>query len=102
MFYNKGKKRIRPELDKYITPLALAVLVMSQPYNYGILKFKTNLTKKEDIYILIIILKNSFGIICYSYNDNKSYYGLGVADESKENFRTLIQPYISNDLLEVK
>lgn len=72
MFYRKGKKIIRPELENYLTPLALAVWIMDDggwanpgvrisTYNFSLdeTKFLVSLLKKlYDLDCTVQILKN--------------------------------------------
>ncbi len=94
MFYHKGKKVLKPKLEKYMTPLCLAVWIFSQPNGYEELKLYTGLRREEDINKLIFILKNKYGFICYSFIDKNSFYGISIANESKYSFRALLQLYL--------
>jgi hypothetical protein len=67
---------------------------MSQPKSYEELKLYTGLRREEDINKLILMLKNRYGFICYSFQDKNSFYGIGIAKESKVSFRALVQPYL--------
>lgn len=97
MFYHKGKKVIKPVIEDFITPLSLAIWISSHPNNnYEELKFYTDFRRKEDIDKLIVILKNRFGLICYSFENRDSRFGIGIANESKESFITLIEPILLN------
>ena len=95
MFYKKGIKYISADLVKYITPLALAIWTMSQPKGYEELQLNTCFRSKEDIDKLILILKNRYDLISYSFKDNKNYFGVSIANESKDSFRSIIQPYLN-------
>ena len=100
MFYHKGKKVINSMIEEFITPLCLAIWISSHPNSYEELKFYTDFRRKEDIDKLIPMLKNRFGLICYSISstgkNKKSYFGIGIADESKELFKALVDPFILN------
>lgn len=96
MFYHKGKKVIKPFIENYMTPLSLAIWILSQPKNYEELKLYTGLRREEDINKLILILKNRYGFICYSIKDKNSFYGIGIANESKDLFRSIVQPYLDS------
>ena len=100
MFYHNGKKVIIPKIEEFITPLSLAIWISSHPNSYEELKFYTDFRRKEDIDKLILMLKNRFGLICYSISstgkNEKSYFGIGIADESKELFKALVDPFILN------
>lgn len=67
---------------------------MSEPKSDEQLKFYTSLHKEEDVEKLIVMLKNRYGFICYSFKHNKSYFGIGIYNQSKDSFRALIQPYL--------
>jgi hypothetical protein len=102
MFYRKGKKIIRPELEKYLTPLALTVWIMEDggwtnsgvrisTYNFSLdeTKFLVFLLKKlYDLDCTIQILKNGVDIkkesvpklikIVLPYMHDSMYYKLGI------------------------
>ena len=42
------------------------------------------------------MFKNRFGLICYSFEYKKSYFGIGIANESKKLFKTIVDPFILN------
>lgn len=94
MFYRKGKKVINPKIENCVTPLCLAIWMSSIPLAYYKLQLNTDLRRKEDIDILIDILANRFDLTCYSFQYNKSYFGLGIAEESKDLFIAIIKPYL--------
>jgi group I intron endonuclease len=94
MFYHKGKKVLNPKIEEFITPLSLAILISSQPKSSEELKFYTGLHREEDINKLTLMLKNRYGFICYIFKDKNSFYGIGIANESKDSFRALVQPYL--------
>ena len=93
MFYRKGKKVINPKIENCVTPLCLAIWMSSIPLAYDKLQLNTDLRRKEDIDILIDILANRFDLTCYSFQ-YQSYYGLGIAEESKDLLITIIKPYL--------
>ena len=108
MFYKKGIKYINKEIEQYLTPLALAILILSKPAQprtsldgrrakgYEEFNLYTGLRREEDINKLILILKNRYGFICYSIKDQNSFYGISIANESKDSFIALVQPYLYN------
>ena len=93
MFYHKGKKVINPKIENYMTPLCLAICISFLPLAYDKLQLNTGLHRKEDIDRLIAVLTNRFGLTCYSFQ-YQSYYGLGIAEESKDLLITIIKPYL--------
>ncbi|WP_431998961.1 hypothetical protein [Streptomyces fungicidicus] len=68
---------------------------MSQPKGYEKLQLNTCFRSKEDIDKLILILKNRYDLISYSFKDNKNYFGVSIANESKYSFTSIIQPYLN-------
>ena len=93
MFYHKGKKVISPKIENYMTPLCLAIWISFSPSTYDKLELKTGLRRKEDIDKLIAILENRFGFICNSFQDKESYFGVSIAEESRDSFLSIIKPY---------
>ena len=74
MFYHKGKKVFKLD-SKYITPLALAVWVMSNgKYKNGNIELTTNFSVEKNAdksSILINMLKDRFGLVCSIVTDKK-------------------------------
>lgn len=65
IFYKKGKKYINPNIEKYITPLALAVLIMDDGgYAKPGVRIATNSFKLEEVELLAKIIKNKFDLDC--------------------------------------
>lgn len=94
-YKKKGVKYINKDLVNYITPLALAIWISDDGgFAKPGVRLATGLRKKEDIDKLIDILKTCFGFNFYSFQYNKSSFGLGIADDSKDSFITLIEPYL--------
>jgi hypothetical protein len=88
LFYDKqGTKYINKEIEKYLTPLALAIWISSKPKGYDEFKLYTLFHRQKDIYKLIIMLENSYGLSCYCFIYNKPYYGIGIAYSSRAYFR---------------
>lgn len=65
MFYKKGKKVISSNIGQYITPLALAVMIMDDGgwANPGVI-ISTNSFSLEEVQILSNILRNKFNLDC--------------------------------------
>jgi len=68
--------------------------MVSQYHGYKELKLSTCFSSEVDIYKLIAMLKNRYGFICYSFKYNNYYFGVGIANESKDSFIALVQPYL--------
>ena len=61
----RGKKYINPNIEKYITPLALAVLIMDDGgYAKPGVRIATNSFKLEEVELLANIIKNKFDLDC--------------------------------------
>jgi LAGLIDADG DNA endonuclease family. len=96
LFYKKGVKYINPNLELYLTPLALAVWIMDS--HTKVLKTKqlaifTSFKKSEDLKILVNILTIKFGI----YSTEGIYEGKNVIlinKESVKKLQTLVEPFI--------
>ena len=65
MFYHKGKKRINTKIEKYLTPLALAIWIMDDGgwANPGVRISTYNFDEKEIKY-LVLLLKNLYDLDC--------------------------------------
>jgi hypothetical protein len=95
MFYKKGKKVLSPSIEQFITPLALAVWIMSSgKYIKGIVELTTNLSTKQDIERLIKILNNCFGLTCEISQCKKGFYVVVISRESVKLLQTIVLPYI--------
>lgn len=99
LFYENGKKIIRPELVNYITEKSLAFWVMddgSSDGKYSMRLHTSGFTYKENI-ILQNILKSKFDIRCkvceFSRNKNKYYY-LSFNKRNSQILSNLIREYI--------
>jgi len=100
MFYHKGKKRISPKIENYITPLALAIWIMDDggwanpgvrisTYNFELkeVQFLVNLLEKlYDLDSTIQILKNG---------TQSSIY---IKKESISKLIKLVMPYMHNSM----
>ena len=97
MFYHKGKKVFKLD-SKYITPLALAVWVMSNgKYKNGNIELTTNFSVEKNAdksSILITMLKDRFGLVCSIVTDKKNYYVVIISKEYVKAFQDIVSPYI--------
>jgi len=95
LFYNKGKKVVKLELQKYITPQALAVWIMSNgQFINGGLQLNTFFHTSQDIAKLISMLNNSYGLISSMYEYKKGFYRIEIAKESIGSLIAIVDPFI--------
>jgi ubiquinol-cytochrome c reductase cytochrome b subunit len=95
MFYKDGKKYISLKLESYLTPLALAVWIMSDgKFVNGGVQLSTYFHTSQDINKLITMLRNRFGLICCMYEPKKGLYIIVISKESVKLLQTIVLPYI--------
>lgn len=96
MFYKKGKKRISASLEKYMTPLALAIWIMDDGgWVKPRIRIATNNFKINEVILLVNILKKLFDLNCTVQNINiPNRYSLYIKTESIPRLRYLILPYV--------
>jgi ubiquinol-cytochrome c reductase cytochrome b subunit len=96
LLYKKGKKYIKRDLAKYITPLALAIWIMNDgDWAKPGVRLSTNAFKLEDVQFLASILTNKWGLKCTIQKLSKSnQYYIYVLGESLPILRKLLLPYI--------
>ena len=100
MFYHKGNKIIRPELEKYLTPLALAVWIMDDGrwVNPGVRISTYSFTLDETKY-LVLLLKKLYNLECtIQILKNRTQYSIYIKKESIPNLISLVLPYIHNSM----
>jgi hypothetical protein len=65
LFYKNGKKVISSNIEKYITPLSLAVLIMDDGgWAKPGVRIATNNFKLEEVQLLAEIFRNKFDLDC--------------------------------------
>uniref|UniRef100_UPI0022385A91 LAGLIDADG endonuclease n=1 Tax=Ramaria cf. rubripermanens TaxID=2016387 RepID=UPI0022385A91 len=95
LLYNKGKKVVKLELQKYLTPQALAVWIMSNGHFInGGLQLNTYFHTSQDIAKLISILNNCYGLISSMYEYKKGFYRIEIAKESMASLIAIVDPFI--------
>lgn len=100
VFYKKGIKVINPGLEKYLTPLALAVWICDDGcWAKPGVRIATNSYTKEEVTLLANILKNKYNLNCtvqkISIVNKYSIYIIGC---SVPTLRTLVLPYIPSSM----
>jgi hypothetical protein len=94
MFSKKGQMYLNPKIENYLTPLALATWKMSRgKFFKEELRLDTCFRTIEDIERLTSMLRKRYGFNCYHYEYKKSYYGVGIANTSLHNFKSLVLTY---------
>jgi len=101
MFYKKGKKYIHPEIENYLTPLALAIWIMDDGgwTKYGV-RIATNDFELKEVEFLIRVLKNKFNLDCtIQYLKDIDRYSIYIKSSSILTLRELIVPYLHFSML---
>lgn len=101
MFYKKGKKYIHPEIENYLTPLALAIWIMDDGgwTKYGV-RIATNDFKLTEVEFLIKVLKNKFNLDCtIQYLKDIDRYSIYIKSSSILTLREWIVPYLHSSML---
>ena len=95
-WYQEGRKCVPNDIDKYITPLALAIWIMDDGSKIGkSIKFSTNSFTYLECQNLVIALGKNFELkasIQSAGTDNQ--YIIYIWKESMENLRRIVGPYI--------
>lgn len=96
IFYKKGKKYINPNIEKYITPLALAVLIMDDGgYAKPGVRISTNNFKLEEVELLVKILKNKFDLdITIQHLKPINKYSIYIKGGSIPTLRNIVLPHL--------
>jgi hypothetical protein len=96
MFYTKGKKRISPQLEKYLTPLALAIWIMDDGAwtKYGV-RISANSFTLHEVEYLVSIMKKNFLLHCTVQNIyTANQYSIYIKANSISRLRELVLPHI--------
>lgn len=98
IFYPDNKKRISKDLEKYLTPLALAVWYMDDGYYYSRDKcsylYLGNVTREESEIVRQVLLKK-FQLLTRVKRKKKGYAVYFPPKEARK-LKTLIKDYIIN------
>lgn len=101
MFYKNGKKIIPLNIAEYITPLALAVLIMDDGgwANNGI-RIATNSFQLKQIELLSEVLKSKYNLeTTVQKLSVKNLYSIYIKKQSINDIRELLLPYIHPSML---
>lgn len=95
IFYKKGKKYINPKIENYITPLALAILIMDDGGSAkpGV-RIATNSFNLEEVELLVKILKNKFDLdITVQHLKSINKYSIYIKGGSIPTLRNIVLPH---------
>ena len=94
IFYKKGKKVINIKIEKYITPLALAIWIMDDGGWAGV-RIATNSFNLEEVQFLSEILKRKFNLDC-TVQEKKEIkkYSIYIIGSSVPTLRKIVLPYL--------
>lgn len=99
LFYSKGKKIVKLELENYLTPMTLAVWFMSNgKFVKGRLQLNTNFHSSQDIIKLINMLNNRYGLISSMSEIKKGLFIIDIAKESINPLIAIVNPYITSNM----
>jgi heme/copper-type cytochrome/quinol oxidase subunit 2 len=94
LFYKKGLKYINPNLELYLTPLALAVLIMDDGCwtGYGV-RIATNCFKLDGVKLLANMLVKLYGLN-YTIQNINGHYSIYITKDSIPKLRNIVLPYV--------
>lgn len=95
-WYINGVKRVPKSIDKYLTPLALAIWVMDDGYKASKgLKLATNCFIYSDIEYLVSILKKKYDLNCSIHSSEiPDQYCIYIQHNSMDKLREILKGYI--------
>nr|QCW06952.1 hypothetical protein [Drechslerella brochopaga] len=96
MMSKNGKKVISPNIEKYITPLALAIFIMDDGgWTKSGVRIATNNFKLEEVQLLAEIFKRKYNLDCTARRaETIGQYSLYITSSSVPSLRNLILPYL--------
>jgi len=103
--YNEAGKRIKIvplDIETYLTPVALAFLVMSDGCFHKtahIIKIYTNSFTKAEVQLLSNAILNKFGIDMTVTRDRKEQYILYVKKSQLTQFQEIVKEYMIPSLI---
>lgn len=96
MFYKDGKKVISQDIEKYITPLALAIWIMDDGgWAKPGVRIATNSFKLEEVQHLAEILRNKFDLDCTVQKIGTiGQHSIYIKGSSLPTLKKLVLPYL--------
>lgn len=99
-FYPNGKKIVPINIDKLLTPIGLAYWSMDDGCKLGKgFKISTNSYTKEEVELLVKVLKNKFDLNSTIHNFGKDQYTIYIKSDSMDKFKSLVTPYFHSSML---
>jgi heme/copper-type cytochrome/quinol oxidase subunit 2 len=99
LFYKNGIKYINPKLELYLTPLALAVLIMDDGCWTGNgVRIATNCFKLDEVKLLANMLVKLYGLN-YTIQNIEGHYSIYIKKDSIPKLKGLVLPYIIPSML---
>ena len=94
LFYKKGTKYINPQLEQYLTPLALAIWIMDDGCwaNSGV-RIATNCFKLEEVKLLVNMLTKLYNLNC-TVQTIDGRYSIYITKECMPKLRDILLPYM--------
>lgn len=96
LFYKKGKKYINKEIEKYLTPLSLAIWIMDDGgWAKPGVRLSTNSFRLEEVSFLVKVLENKFNLDCRIQSlKNKDQHCIYIQGSSIVTLTNIILPYL--------
>ena len=94
LFYKKGTKYINPQLEQYLTPLALAIWIQDDGcWASSGVRIATNCFELEEVKLLTNMLTKLYNLNCTIQNI-EGRYSIYITKESIPKLRDILLPYI--------
>jgi len=94
LFYPNGVKVVPANIGLLLTDRALAYWSMDDGYKDGnAFRLATESFTKEEVELLIKVLKDNFDLDCTLNTVKSKYYRIYVRVSSMDRFRSLVSPY---------
>ena len=96
LFYKKGKKTINVKLEKYLTPLALAIWIMDDGgWAKPGVRLSSYSFKLEQVEFLACLLKKKWDLNCTIQKRSRAnQYSIYIKSESVVKLRKLVLPFL--------
>jgi len=100
MFYKKGKKIIKPKIENYLTPLALAIWIMDDGgwVNPGV-RISTYNFSIQEVEFLVSLLKKLYDLDCtIQLIKNGTQSSIYIQKKSVPNLIKIVLPYMHDSM----
>jgi len=100
LFYPEGIKIVPANIEELLTVRGLAYWAMDDGYkDRGNFRFATESFSRDDVLLLLEILKNNFSLDCSLNTVKSTQYRIYVKANSMVQFRALVSPYFHPSML---